>query len=468
MIENFIKDNQEDMIKHLQELIQIPSVYSESKNPLMPFGKNANKALEYMLNLGNQLGFKTKNVDGYCGYIEFGEGKGMVGIIGHLDVVPSGDNWTYPPFSGTVFDNKIYGRGAIDDKGPVIASLYAMKYVLDNCKVNKRVRLILGLNEENDWKCMDYYKSHEEAPAIGFSPDADFPCIYAEKSILTPYFSMDYSENSSPISIQEIDCNQNAINVVPKICHAILKIDPSLSMEDFIKNIKEICSHYDFEIDTYKLNDEEVKLTAHGVGAHAAHPDLGINAISRLVIILNDLFKTYNIANPLFDFFANYINIEYDGKSLGINYKDESGSLTLNVGDISLENRILKIGLNLRIPIHTPIEEVEKKFLTVLADYPEIIYTKSSSKAGLYIPKDNYLVKTLCDIYNEEANSYLEPIAIGGATYARAFDNCISFGANLPGQKDMCHQTDEFISVDNLLFACKVYAKAIGELSKNG
>ncbi len=464
MIENFIKDNQENMIKHLQELIQIPSVYSESKNPLMPFGENANKALEYMLNLGKQLGFKTKNVDGYCGYIEFGEGKEMVGIIGHLDVVPSGDNWTYPPFSGTVFDNKIYGRGAIDDKGPVIASLYAMKYVLDNCKVNKRVRLILGLNEENDWKCMDYYKAHEEAPTIGFSPDADFPCIYAEKSILTPYFSMNYSENSSPISIQEVDCNQNAINVVPKICHAILKIEPSLSMEDFIKNIKEICSHYDFEIDTYKLNDEEVKLTAHGVGAHAAHPDLGINAISRLVIILNDLFKVYDISNPLFDFFANYINTEYDGKSLGMNYKDESGSLTLNVGDISLENRILKIGLNLRIPIHTSIEEVENKFLTVLADYPEITYTKSGSKAGLYIPKDNYLVKTLCDIYNEEANSYLEPIAIGGATYARAFDNCISFGANLPGQKDMCHQTDEFISVDNLLFACKVYAKAICEL----
>lgn len=467
MIENFIKDNQENMIKHLQELIQIPSVYSESKNPLMPFGENANKALEYMLNLGKQLGFKTKNVDGYCGYIEFGEGKEMVGIIGHLDVVPSGDNWTYPPFSGTVFDNKIYGRGAIDDKGPVVASLYAMKYVLDNCKVNKRVRLILGLNEENDWKCMDYYKAHEEAPSIGFSPDADFPCIYAEKSILTPYFSMDYSENSSPISIKELDCNQNAINVVPKICHVVLKIAPSLSMNDFIKNIKEICNNYDFEIDTYKLNDEEVKLTAHGIGAHAAHPDLGINAISRLVIILNDLFKAYTITNPLFDFFANYINTEYDGKSLGMNYKDESGSLTLNVGDISLENGILKIGLNLRIPIHTPIEEVENKFLTVLADYPKITYTKSSSKPGLYIPKDNYLVKTLCDIYNEEANSYLEPIAIGGATYARAFDNCISFGANLPGQKDMCHQTDEFISIDNLLFACKVYTKAICELGKN-
>lgn len=466
MLNDYIKTNKDEMIQKLQELIQIPSVYSESKNPLMPFGENANKALEYMLDLGNQLGFKTKNIDGYCGYIEFGEGKEMLGIIGHLDVVPSGDNWTYPPFSASIFDNKIYGRGAIDDKGPVIASLYAMKYVLDYCKVNKRVRLILGLNEENDWKCIDYYKAHEESPTIGFSPDADFPCIYAEKSILTPYLSMDYSTQNTPITIQEIDCNHNAINVVPKICSTILKIDSTLHMDILIKNIKQIIKKYDFEIDIYKINDEEVKLTSHGIGAHAAHPDLGINAISRLIIVLDEVFKTYDIFIALFDFFTKYIYTDYDGKRLGINDKDESGSLTLNVGNMTLENNILKIGFNLRIPIHTSIEHIENIFLECLSDYKNITYKKVGSKPALYIPKDNYLVKTLCDIYNEEANSYLEPIAIGGATYARAFDNCISFGANLPGQKDMCHQTDEFISIDNLLFACKVYAKAICELGK--
>ncbi len=466
MIEDFIKENKETMIKKLQELIQIPSVYSESKNPLMPFGENANKALEYMLNLGKSLGFRTKNIDGYCGYIEFGEGEEMLGIIGHLDVVPSGDNWTYPPFSATIFDNKIYGRGAIDDKGPVIASLYAMKYVLDNCKVHKRIRLILGLNEENDWKCINYYKKHEESPTIGFSPDADFPCIYAEKSILTPYFSMNYTKSDYDISIQEFDCNNNAINVVPKICSTVLKISSNIVMDDFIKVIKNILDKYDFEIDVYKLNNEEIKLTSYGVGAHSAHPDLGINAISRLIIVLDDLFKTYNITIELFDFFTKYINTEYNGESLGINYKDESGILTLNVGNISLDNNVLKIGLNLRIPISVPIENIENTFMKCLSNYMEINYKKVDFKQSLYIPKDNYLVKTLCDIYNEEANSYLEPIAIGGATYARAFDNCISFGANLPGQKDMCHQTDEFISIDNLLFACRVYAKAIHELSK--
>ena len=466
MIEDFIKEHKETMIKKLQELIQIPSVYSESKNPLMPFGENANKALEYMLNLGKSLGFKTKNIDGYCGYIEFGEGEEMLGIIGHLDVVPSGDNWTYPPFSATIFDNKIYGRGAIDDKGPVIASLFAMKYVLDNYKIHKKVRLILGLNEENDWKCIDYYKEHEESPTIGFSPDADFPCIYAEKSILTSYFSMNYNKSNYDISIQEFDCNNNAINVVPKICSTVLKISSNIVMDDFIKVIKNILDKYDFEIDVYKLNNEEIKLTSYGVGAHSAHPDLGINAISRLIIVLDDLFKSYNINMELFDFFTKYINTEYNGESLRINCKDESGILTLNVGNLSLDNNVLKIGLNLRIPISVPIENIENTFMKCLSNYKKINYKKVDFKPSLHIPKDNYLIKTLCDIYNEEANSYLEPIAIGGATYARAFDNCVSFGANLPGQKDMCHQTDEFISIDNLLFACKVYARAIYELSK--
>lgn len=466
MLNEFIKNNQNKIIEDLQKLIQIPSVYSYSKNPLKPFGENVNNALEYMLNLGKKLGFRTKNIDGYCGYIEFGEGDELIGIVGHLDVVPSGDNWTYPPFSATIFDNKIYGRGAIDDKGPVIASLYAMKYVLDNYNLHKRVRLILGLNEESGWECIKYYKTHEELPTISFSPDADFPCIYAEKSILSASFSMDFSNlNPSPISINEIDCENNALNVVPKICSVILKIDSSIKIDNFIKNIKNILDKYDFEIDIYQLNNEEIKLTSHGVGAHSAHPELGINAISRLIVVLDDLFKYYNIKIELFDFFAKYINTEYNGKSLEINYKDESGVLTLNVGNISFNNNIMKIGLNLRIPINTTFNEIESKFIKTLENYENIKYTRTSAMNKLFVPKDNTLVKTLCNIYNEEANSYLEPIAIGGATYARAFENCISFGANLPGQKDMCHQTDEFISIDNLLFACKVYAKAICKLA---
>lgn len=463
MIEKFISENKERMIKDLQELIQIPSYYSKSNNPKYPFGENINKALEYTLDLGQRLGFKTKNIDGYCGYIEFGEGDELIGIIGHLDVVPEGENWTYPPFSGAIANNCIFGRGAIDDKGPVIASLYAMKYVMETAKIKKRVRLILGLNEERNWNCIKYYKAHEEIPSIGFSPDADFPCIYAEKAVLTQEIKADISQfKNFDIKITNIDCNNNATNVVPKICSAILSIDTNkIKSDDFINNLKNIINNSGFEINIYKIDDEEIKLTSHGISAHAAHPDLGINSISRLIIILDKIFKVYGYTIDLFDFFTKYIGLQFDGKNLGINFEDESGRLTLNVGYIGIENNFIKIKMNLRVPVHTDITKIGAAFIKNTCEYINLDFDTSHYMPALYIEPNSELVQSLCKIYNEETNSSCKPIAIGGATFARAFPNCISFGANFPGDKDMCHQTDEFISIDKLLLACKIYAKAI-------
>jgi succinyl-diaminopimelate desuccinylase len=463
MINKYIEKHKDEIIKKTQQLIQIPSVISKSNNPQHPFGEHINAALEYMLELGNSLGFRTKNIDGYCGYIEFGEGTELIGIIGHLDVVPEGDNWTYPPFSGIISNNKIYGRGAIDDKGPVISSLYAMKAVADTCNVHKRVRLILGLNEENDWKCINYYKKHEESPSIGFSPDADFPCIYSEKAISTLYFKMNYSTFlDKDIVIKEINTYKNAINVVPKICSVILKINSNkINISDFIQNLKDIIKETNFEIDIYKIDNEEIKLTSHGISSHSAHPELGVNAISRLIVILSKLFDLYKIKIELFDFFSTYINTQYYGENLEINFEDSSGKLTLNVGDFYLKNNVLQIGLNLRIPVTMNIVEIGNSFIKHTSTYLNVDFDTVFYNPALYVSKNNKLVKTLCNIYNEETNSNLEPIAIGGATYARAFDNCVSFGANFPGDKDMCHQTDEFIDIDKLLLSCKIYAKAI-------
>lgn len=463
MIKQYIEKHKKEIIQKTQELIQIPSVISPTANPLHPFGKSINDALEYTLELGKSLGFRTKNIDGYCGYIEFGEGEELIGIIGHLDVVPEGDNWTYPPFSATIADNKIYGRGAIDDKGPVISSLYAMKAVADTCQIQKRVRLILGLNEENDWKCINYYKKHEEAPSIAFSPDADFPCIYSEKGILTSYLKMDYSSLlNQDIVIKDVNTYGNAINVVPKICSIILKINSKkIKMHDFIENLKTIIKDTDFEIDLYKIDEENLKLTSYGTPSHSAHPELGVNAISRLIVILSKIFEHYDISIELFDFFAKYINTQYHGENLGIDFEDESGKLTLNVGDFYFKNNSLQIGLNLRIPITINMIDVGSSFIKHTSSYLNVDFDTITYKPALYIPKENKLVKTLCHIYNQETNSNLEPIAIGGATYARAFDNCISFGCNFPGDKDMCHQTDEFIDIDKLLLSCQIYAKAI-------
>lgn len=467
MLDKYIDNIKDEIIKKTQELIQIPSVNSVSSDPNMPFGKEINNALEYILALGKKLGFRTKNIDGYCGYIEFGEGSEIVGIIGHLDVVPAGDNWDFPAFGGVISNDKIYGRGAIDDKGPVISSLYAMKTVMEHCHVNKRVRLILGLNEENNWNCIKYYKVHEELPTIGFSPDADFPCIYAEKAVLNCSVKMSNPLLDKNIIIKNIDCNNNPLNVVPKICSATLKINSKeILMCDFLSNARKIINNYDFEIDIYKIDEEEVKLTSHGTGAHGAHPELGINAISRLIIILDELFKVYNINIEIFDFFTKYIGLQFNGENLGINYEDESGKLTLNVGRLSFENNIFIISMNIRVPVTVNIIDVGNSFLKYTSSYINVDFDTSHIQPALHLPKDHPLVTTLCDIFNKETNSNYEPIAIGGATFARAFDNCISFGANFPGHADMCHQTNEFIEIEHLIHSCKIYAKAIETLTK--
>lgn len=406
-----------------------------------------------------------------AGFAEFGEGEELIGIIGHLDVVPAKEeDWSYSPFVPTIHHNCIYGRGAIDDKGPVVSSLYAMKSVMDyvqehGIKLQKRVRLIVGLNEEKDWKCIEYYKKHEEIPTLGFSPDSDFPCIYAEKSVISLLLSQEIlsatsSSSSASITIEEIDCNNNAINVVPKFCSVVLKIQDSNLLEELIHFCKDIIQAYHFEIDLYKIDDSHLKLSSYGIASHSAHPELGNNAITKLIVVLNDLFHHFDMLVPLLDDFCKFIGDDYTGKNLGLNVEDESGSLTLNPSQFYLNNHNICIGINLRVPVHTKPEDVIQSFEKSFVHQVTLLRIQPA----LYIEKEDSLVQKLCSIFNKACQTNFKPVAIGGATYARAFPHCISFGMNFPNDKDMCHQVDEFVDIDKLMFATNIYAKAIFEL----
>lgn len=477
MFKNYILESRQDIVGNICDLITFPSISEETGNSHFPFGKACSDSLKYFLNLASSLGFKTKNVDGYCGFAEFGEGEDLIGIIGHLDVVPANENdWHYSPFVPTIDKNRIYGRGAIDDKGPVIASLYAMKAVMNyveenNISLNKRVRLIVGLNEEKDWKCIEYYKRHEEIPSIGFSPDGNFPCIYAEKSVISLLLSEKISDISAisknifsikdaPISIENIDCNQNAINVVPKFCSIILNIKDVKVMTNVINSAKKIIDKYNYEIDLYKIDEHQLKLTSHGVASHSAHPELGVNSISKLIVVLNDLFIEYNTSFKLFNDFCKFIGDDYSGANLGLNIEDESGILTLNTSQLFIKDNKIHIGINLRVPIHTKPETVIDKFKEKFS----CEVTPLRIQPALYVEKEHKLVQKLCSIFNETCSSSFEPIAIGGATYARAFDNFVCYGMSFPGDRDMCHQADEFVEIDKLLLSSDIYAKAIYEL----
>ena len=445
MIKENVLKIKDEMIQEIINLVSYQSISIKTNDKEKPFGKECQKSLEHILELGKKLGFKTKNIDGYCGYIEFGEGKELLGIIGHLDVVPATkeDGWTKDPYQAEIINNKLYGRGTSDDKGPVISCLYAMKIANSLKQLNKRVRLIIGLNEEQDWECIERYKQTEELPTISFSPDANFPCIYAEKGIITLTIENDFNLDDE---ILEFTTGNNAINVVPKTAHIIIKTNnPNKFVEE-----KDII---------VEKKEETIKITATGVSSHAAFPTLGDNAATKLLKYINKIYKNkfltkleeldfYNLENPLY----------LGGDSL----TDESGTLTSNIGIINYENNKLIIKTNLRVPIKTSFKELKEICSTNLKD---IKYSFEGENEGLYISKDSYLVKTLTKIFNETTNMNEEAMAIGGGTYARAFDNCVSFGMTFPNEEELCHQVNENINIDNLLLATEIYTKAIIELA---
>lgn len=423
------------LIKSTQELIAIPSVKGEAKQG-MPFGEEINRALEHALKIGEKLGFLVGNVDGYAGFIEFGQGSETLGILAHLDVVPPGDGWTYPPFGGQIHDNNIYGRGAIDNKGPAMAALFAMKAVMEaGVPVNKKVRLILGTDEESGWEDMDYYFKNQPMPDFGITPDANYPVIHAEKGIvhieLYKEFNSESADKSPIVSIK----GGSRANMVPDSCICYLK-------------------------------DKEKPLNVEGVSAHASMPEKGQNAIAKMLDLLNSRGLGDNdIDNFVIDL-NRLIGFDTTGEGLGINLSDDvSGNLTLNLGVIDIDRNRGRAIIDIRFPVKYSQEEIMdviEQRLNNTGIEAKVLHGQDP----LYVPKDHFLVKTLSRVYKEQTGQDLEPMAIGGGTYARALKTGVAFGAVFPGKPELAHQKDEYIEIDDLILNAKIYAHAIAELVK--
>lgn len=444
MFKNVLDIHKDLLITSVQKLIQIKSVEEETIEG-MPFGKGVDNALKFVLDLGKRLGFHTVYGDGYYGYIEMGEGEELVGILAHLDVVPAEnpEMWIYPPFSGTIANNRIYGRGALDDKGPLIAVLYAMKAVKDaKISLNKRIRLILGTNEETHWQGMKkYIEEKEEIPAYGFTPDSDFPLIHTEKGLLQIKLSI----NQGSFFTMK---GGGALNSVPHSC--TYKGDKTEELIPIANTL-----NFNFEA-------KEGAITLMGKAAHSARGWEGINAIVRTALLLSK----ENISSPLIDFIVKEIGEDIYARNLFGNYYDEvSGKLTFNIASIKIDSNTQELFVDIRIPATKEKEEVLTILEKVLDNYGlnmEVLDFLPS----LYVPKEHPLIKTLREVYEEETQQNSTPLSTGGATYARAFKNFVAFGPLFPGQEKLAHKKNEFIDIDHLMKCATIYAKAIARLSK--
>lgn len=417
-------------IKDLEKLISFKSVQAPAKDG-MPFGEECYKALKFCLDRAEEMGFKTINYDGYAGEVVYGEGE-EVGIMGHLDVVPTGIGWETDPFTLTFKDGAYYGRGILDDKGGTLMSLYALNALKNSgIKPQRKFRMFFGTNEESGWKDVDYLKTKTKLPEYGFSPDANFPLSYAEKGITVVEITIPPLKKFSSIK------GGTAINAVCDYATATANSDA---------------------IDQPLLNKYNLKLVngttieSYGKAAHGSAPHLGKNAIKPLLEYMRDM------GEALDDVIDNLFNDKQGITKLN----NEQGYVTFSPDLISVNQKgEVVIKCDCRIP--APLSTAD---IITLLDKTGLNYTTQINQPPVVVEKDGWFVKTLLSAFREVTGLQREPISLGGSTFARAFNKGCAFGPALTKAKGNCHEANEFIEENDLKTAYEIYEKAIFALSK--
>lgn len=464
---NEVENRKEALIKDTQGLLHIKSLLDEENPaPDAPLGKGVKEALDFMLNLGETDGFIPKNVGNLAGHLEFGEGKELLGILCHVDVVPEGDGWSSDPYAAEIREGKIFARGALDDKGPTMATYYAMKIVKElGLPLNKRVRMIIGTDEESDWRCVDHYFEHEEMPSLGFAPDADFPIINAEKGIA------DIDIIQKRAGIENTGANIEVINytsgkrynMVPDFAKASVVVQDN--QIDTVQRFTDFLKKFELEGKSYVENGELI-FEVKGISAHGMEPKKGKSAGLHLALFLSKLSLDDKAAH-YFQFLAKYFFEDSRGVNLGVAYTDDiSGELTINPGKLSYSPSVGgSIGLTCRYPVTNNMEDTKAKLDELLLEAGFAIEKFKDTKPH-HVDEKEFLIQTLKKVYEEQTGEKAELIAIGGGTYARSLKAGVAFGPLFPGRPDIAHQKDEYIYIEDLLKATAIYAQAIYELAK--
>ncbi|CAM3536028.1 dipeptidase PepV [Aeromicrobium ponti] len=456
------------LIEDAQKLLRIKSLLDEEKaTDNAPLGEGVKEALDFMLELGEKDSFTVKNVGNLAGHLEFGEGKEIVGVLCHVDVVPEGDGWTSDPFGAEIRDGKIFARGAIDDKGPTMAAYYAMKIVKEmELPLSKRVRMIIGTDEESDWRCVEHYFKHEEMPSMGFAPDADFPIIYAEKGIsdfdLVQMGKYDGTEREVLAEVISFQSGRR-YNMVPDFARASLVVH--FEQTEVVQRYIDFLKKSELK-GKYYIDNGELILELQGVSAHGMEPDNGKNAGILMASFLASL-QIDDKACQYFQFVSRYLCDDSRGRKLGIACSDEiTGDLTVNVGKLSYtQEKGGRLGFNVRYPVTNDMAETKDKLQSLIEKEHFRLENFTDSKPH-HVEEDDFLIQTLKKVYEQQTGDKAELLSIGGGTYARSLKSGVAFGPLFPGREDIAHQKDEYMFIEDLLKATAIYAQAIYELAK--
>lgn len=448
--------NRDAIVADIAKLVEIPSTEDlAAAAPGAPYGPGPAAALAAALEIAEGMGMAATNCEGHIGFADLpGETDAQLGIIGHVDVVPAGPGWNFEPFKVTEKDGYLMGRGCLDDKGPSVVALHAVKCVAGlDVKRPYTMRFIFGANEETGMADVLWYLENYESPAFLFTPDADFPVCYGEKG---GYDGMLMSKPIEPCARVVVEFEGGmATNAVPGLAHAIVNADAKE-----LPNTDRIV--------VTEAGPGRARLDATGKSAHASTPDEGVNAIGLIVDYLLEHGLCGADERAFFELDQKLLN-HTDGSGLGIKSADEYfGPLTVVGGTIKLEDDRFVQTLDSRFPTSITADEITERVREQAAAIGGSFENTLLMEPFLVKP-DSPVIQALLNAYNEATGEQAEPFTMGGGTYAREFKSGASFGPEKPWIKDpewvgMMHGPDEGVSEDLLKQSFKIYALTIDKL----
>lgn len=461
-----VESRKEQLFADLFRLLRIPSVREdELATEEAPVGPGPKAALEEFLKMAQEDGFETKQFGPWAGRVEIGQGEQLLGILGHVDVVPIGTGWNTDPFEPVVKDNRIYARGSSDDKGPTVAAYFAIKLLRElGVEFNQRIHLIVGTDEESGWQCMDYYFAHAEMPDYGFSPDAVFPIINGEKGNVSAYFKAPATQVSADgeYRLAGLHAGLRENMVIQDAKAYIQEGDHDRLTADYLAYLEAngLGGKTEYE-------DGYLVLECIGKAAHGSTPAAGVNAATHLANFLATKTFTRQDAQDFVHLMSQYLHNDFDGKALGVSAQhDVMGKLTMNIGIAHYcPVNGVNVVANFRFPEGTNGETIERQIKAAVAALPFEV-TMSEAKDPHYVPANDPLVQTLLEVYEGQTGLKGHEMTIGGGTYGRLMPRGVAYGALFPDSIDTMHQANEFIAIDDLVRATAIYAEAIYRLTR--
>lgn len=427
-----IKKNKESFLRDLQKLMQVESVKGPAEKHA-PFGIGPKNALDTVLTIAENLGFETEMVADAVGYAFYGKKDGeYVGVFGHVDVVAAGDGWHYPPFDLSKANGNLYGRGILDNKGPILSTLYALKIIRDlKLPINKNVRIVFGTDEENGSSDLPLYLAKEEPPIYGFTPDCKYPAVYGERGVIGLVFRTTFSLEDLQI-IKQLEGN----------------FDRS-SVPDYAKIV---------------LSNGEV-IEELGKRSPSNAPELGVNSITKLAKTMSEKKELPSALQKYFYWLTTAFYDKHHGEGLKIAFEDQdSGKLQLTPYDFVLNHDSIDLFVSIRYPISVTKEEILTQLEEEIPENTEIKIIREMD--SVVFPKDHPMIQTMTAVYEECTGNDGTPVTTTGATYARFMPNIIAFGPSFPGQKGIAHNHDEYMIEEDLFKNMEIYALTLAELVK--